>query len=179
MEYRSKTRDHGHGGSRPHRRHRHDMERHRIVALAPGDPRRGQEADGRPIPTIMPIAIEELLRAYSPVTMARVVAKDVEYKGCPMKAEDKILMNFPAANRDPEEFENPDEVNLDRAHNRHVAFGSGHPPVCGLEPCADGAAGSRSKSGSPGSRTSGSLPGEHVAWAGGQVRGPRSLPVVF
>ena len=73
----------------------------------------------------MPIAIEELLRAYSPVTMARVVAKDVEYGGCPMKAEDKVLMNFPAANRDPEEFDNPDEVILDRAHNRHVAFGSG------------------------------------------------------
>ena len=50
----------------------------------------------------MPTAIEELLRAYSPVTMAREVTEDVVYAGCPMKAGDKVLMNFPAANRDPE-----------------------------------------------------------------------------
>ena len=73
----------------------------------------------------MALAVEELLRAYSPVTMARVVTTDVEYAGCPMKAGDKILMNFPAANRDPEVFDDADEVVLDRAHNRHVAFGSG------------------------------------------------------
>src|ERR1700676_4415516 len=76
-------------------------------------------------PEVMALGVEELLRAYSPVTMARVVTTDVEYAGCPMKAGDKILMNFPAANRDPEVFENADEVVLDRAHNRHVAFGSG------------------------------------------------------
>ena len=57
--------------------------------------------------------------------MAREVTGDIEYAGCPMKAGDKVLMNFPAANRDPEAFEQPDEVVLDRAHNRHVAFGSG------------------------------------------------------
>ena len=76
-------------------------------------------------PELMPTAVEELLRAYSPVTMAREVTQDVEYAGCPMKAGDKVLMNFPAANRDPEAFEDPDVVLLDRAHNRHVAFGSG------------------------------------------------------
>src|ERR1700722_19628382 len=129
-------------------------------------------------PSIMPVAIEELLRAYSPVTMARVVTKDVEYAGCPMKAEDKVLMNFPAANRDPEEFEDPDEVILGRAHNRHVAFGSG------IHRCA----------GSNLARMEfrvaieewiaripdfGLAPGEHVAWAGGQARGPRVRPVVF
>jgi cytochrome P450 len=129
-------------------------------------------------PSLMPTAIEELLRAYSPVTMARVVTTDFEYAGCPMKAEDKVLMNFPAANRDPEEFENPDQVVLDRAHNRHVAFGSG------IHRCA----------GSNLARMElrvaleewiaripdfGLAPGEHVSWAGGQVRGPRALPVVF
>ena len=41
-----------------------------------------------------------------------------------MHADDKVLMNFPAANRDPEIFEDPDPP-LDREHNRHVAFGSG------------------------------------------------------
>ena len=73
----------------------------------------------------MPLAVEELLRAYSPVTMARVVTEDIEFQGCPMKAGDKVLMNFPAANRDPDAFDRPGQVILDRAHNRHVAFGSG------------------------------------------------------
>ena len=71
------------------------------------------------------MAIEEMLRAYAPVTMARIVTTDVEFGGCPMKAADKVLMNFPAANRDPPAFEDPDQVILDRARNRHVAFGSG------------------------------------------------------
>lgn len=76
-------------------------------------------------PEAMTLGVEELLRAYSPVTMARVVMADTEFQGCPMKAGDKILMNFPSANRDPEAFERPNEVILDREHNRHVAFGSG------------------------------------------------------
>ena len=57
--------------------------------------------------------------------MARVVTTDVEFAGCPMQAGDKVLMNFPAANRDPAVFEKADTVVLDRAVNRHIAFGSG------------------------------------------------------
>ena len=129
-------------------------------------------------PELMPTAVEELLRAYSPVTMAREVTEDIEYAGCPMKAGDKVLMNFPAANRDPEAFDQPDEVVLDRAHNRHVAFGSG------IHRCA----------GSNLARMELTValeewlaripdfslaPGEEISWAGGQVRGPRVLPVVF
>lgn len=129
-------------------------------------------------PGLMPTAVEELLRAYAPVTMAREVTEDVVYGGCPMKAGDKVLMNFPAANRDPEAFEDPDVVHLDRAHNRHVAFGSG------IHRCA----------GSNLARMELQValeewlaripdfslaPGEEMSWAGGQVRGPRVLPVVF
>jgi cytochrome P450 len=129
-------------------------------------------------PELMPTAVEELLRAYSPVTMARMVVEDIEYGGCPMKAGDKVLMNFPAANRDPEAFEDPDRVIIDRAHNRHVAFGSG------IHRCA----------GSNLARMELQValeewlrripdfsvaPGAHVEWAGGQVRGPRVLPVEF
>src|SRR5437870_637959 len=55
-------------------------------------------------PELMPNAVEELLRAYSPVTMARIMNSDYEYDGCPMKTDDRVLMNFPAANRDPEKF---------------------------------------------------------------------------
>jgi cytochrome P450 len=76
-------------------------------------------------PALMDTAVEELLRAYSPVTMARIVTEDVEVNGCPMEQGDKLLLNFPAANRDPAVFERADEVLLDRQQNRHVAFGSG------------------------------------------------------
>jgi cytochrome P450 len=129
-------------------------------------------------PEIMPLAIEELLRAYSPVTMARITVEDIEVAGCPMKAGDKVLMNFPGANRDPEVFENPDDVILDRAQNRHVAFGAG------IHRCA----------GSNLARMEltvaveewirripsfGLADNAEVTRAGGQVRGPRQVPVVF
>jgi cytochrome P450 len=129
-------------------------------------------------PEAMPLAIEELLRAYSPVTMARVVTSDVEFQGCPMHTGDKVLMNFPAANRDPEAFERPDEVILDRAHNRHVAFGSG------IHRCA-GSNLARMELRVAIEEWLKRIPefrieeGAEVTWAGGQVRGPRSVPVVF
>ena len=76
-------------------------------------------------PELMPVAIEEFLRAYAPVTMARLVAKDHDFHGCPMKADDWVLLPFPAANRDPAEFPDADEVIVDRLENRHAAFGLG------------------------------------------------------
>jgi cytochrome P450 len=118
------------------------------------------------------------LRAYAPVTMARVVTEDVDYAGCPMKAGDKILMNFPAANRDPEVFEDPATVVLDRAHNRHVAFGSGIHRCAGsnLARMELRVALEEWLRRIPEFRLAGA---ESVTWAGGQVRGPRLLPVVF
>src|SRR5262249_12255053 len=76
-------------------------------------------------PDLWPLAREEFLRAYSPVTMAREVNEDTEVLGCPMKAGDPLLLPFPAANRDPKAFDRADEVILDRAENRHLAFGLG------------------------------------------------------
>ena len=55
----------------------------------------------------------------------RRMSHDTESKGCPMKAGDRVLMDFPAANRDPEVFPDADKVILDRENNRHVAFGAG------------------------------------------------------
>ena len=78
----------------------------------------------------MPTAIEELLRAYSPVTMARRAVHDITLGGCPVRAGDKVLMNYPAANRDPRAFPDADRVVLDRTENRRLAFGAGiHPRV--------------------------------------------------
>ena len=76
-------------------------------------------------PEVMTFALEEFLRAYAPVTMARLVAKDNDFHGCPMKKDDWVLLPFPAANRDPKKFEDPDKFIVDREENRHAAFGLG------------------------------------------------------
>ena len=129
-------------------------------------------------PELIGTAVEELLRAYSPVTMARVVPEDFEYGGCPMSAGDRVIVNFPAANRDPEKFADPDKVIIDRHVNPHIAFG------VGIHRCA-GSNLARMEM-----RVSieewlkripefGLEDPEAVTWAGGQVRGPRSMPVVW
>jgi len=142
------------------------------LATHPGDRRRLATE-----PDLMPTAVEELLRAYSPVTMAREVVEDIEFEGCPMQAGDKVLMNFPGANRDPEAFDRADEVVLDRAVNRHVAFGSGIHRCAGsnLARMELRVALEEWLARIPEFR----LAGDEVTWAGGQVRGPRRLPVVF
>jgi len=142
------------------------------LATHPGDRRRLATE-----PDLMPTAVEELLRAYSPVTMAREVVEDIEFEGCPMQAGDKVLMNFPGANRDPEAFDRADAVVLDRAVNRHVAFGSGIHRCAGsnLARMELRVALEEWLARIPEFR----LAGDEVTWAGGQVRGPRRLPVVF
>jgi len=127
-------------------------------------------------PDLMPTAIEEFLRAFAPVTMARRLGTDVEYKGCPMKAGERVLMNFPAANRDPEVFPEPDKVVLDRQQNRHLAFGAG------IHRCA-GSNLARMELRVAVEEFLAAMPNfdivdqSKVTWAGGQVRGPRNIPV--
>jgi cytochrome P450 len=129
-------------------------------------------------PGLMDTAVEELLRAYSPVTMARAVTGDLDFNGCPMRQGDKVLLNFPAANRDPSVFDRADEVLLDRQENRHVAFGSG------IHRCA-GSNLARMELRIALEEWLKRVPvfhldeGAEVLWAGGQVRGPRQLHVVF
>lgn len=127
-------------------------------------------------PELMPTAVEEFLRFYSPVTMARSVTEDTEFNGCPMKAGDKILMAFPAGNRDPEHFEDPDVFKLDRARNRHFAFGSGIHRCLGsnLARMELRIAIERFLDRVPTFELSD--PGA-VTWSGGQIRGPRTVPV--
>jgi hypothetical protein len=127
-------------------------------------------------PELLPTAIEELLRMYAPVTMARIVSQDAEIGGCPVKAGDSVLLPFPAANRDPEVFPDADKVIIDREENRHVAFG------LGIHRCL----------GSNLARLELRIAVEvfiqrfpkfeladpsTVTWSLGQVRGPRKLPV--
>ena len=76
-------------------------------------------------PSLMPTAIEELLRFHAFVPPARKLKQDVEYEGCPMKAGQMVLMPLWSANRDPRAFEDAGTVRLDRSPNRHTAFGAG------------------------------------------------------
>ena len=127
-------------------------------------------------PELMPYAVEEFLRFYAPVTMARLVNADMEYLGCPMKEYDWILLGFPAANRDPVAFKDADKFIIDRAENRHVAFG------LGIHRCI----------GSNLARLELRVALEEfirrypkfelankddVTWSQGQIRGPRNLPL--
>ncbi|WP_406157195.1 cytochrome P450 [Streptomyces sp. NBC_00882] len=79
-------------------------------------------------PELLPTAIEELLRVtplspYSENT--RIALEDVEVGGQLVKAGEGVMV-FPAvANRDPRVFERPEELDLTRAHNPHIAFGHG------------------------------------------------------
>ena len=138
----------------------HPADRHRLAAE----------------PDLMPTALEEFLRAYAPVTMARLVAKDFEFRGCQFKEGDWLLLPFPSANRDPAVFPEPDTVVVDRLENRHSAFG------LGIHRCI----------GSNLARMELRVALEEwvkrypdfelaepsqVTWSAGQVRGPRTIPV--
>jgi cytochrome P450 len=129
-------------------------------------------------PELMATGVEEFLRVYAPVTMARLVAQDFDFHGNELKEGDWLLLSFPAANRDPAVFLDPDVVVLDRENNRHAAFGLGihrclgsnlarmeltvaleewlarYPEFALSDPSA-------------------------VTWSTGQVRGPRTLPVII
>jgi hypothetical protein len=125
-------------------------------------------------PALMPTAIEELLRAYAPVTMAREVVKETSIDGCTFKPGQMVLLSFPAACRDPEVFPDADKVVIDRKENRHAAFGLGIHRCVGsnLARMELTVAVEELLKRIPAF----SLDGE-VTWSEGTVRGPRKLPL--
>ena len=77
-------------------------------------------------PGKLDLAIEELIRFIPPQPgVARNVTQACEFAGQELAEGDRLLLLWPSANRDPEEFPNPDELVLDRQPNRHLGFGSG------------------------------------------------------
>jgi cytochrome P450 len=141
------------------------------LARTPGDRRRLVAEPG-----LLRTAVEEFLRAYAPVTMARLVKDDMQWHGVDMKADDWILLSFPAANRDPAQFDRAGEVIIDREVNRHAAFGLGIHRCLGshlarmelrvalqawLERIPEFTLEDPSA----------------VTWSTGQIRGPRTLPL--
>jgi cytochrome P450 len=129
-------------------------------------------------PSLMPTAIEELLRAFSPVTMAREVTKETTIEGCPVKAGNMVLLSFPAANRDPAIFPDADKVVIDRRENRHAAFGLGIHRCVGsnLARMEMQVAIEEWLKRIPDFRLD---PAGTVTWSQGTVRGPRQLPILF
>ena len=129
-------------------------------------------------PELMRGAVEELLRAFSPVTMAREIVRDTEFGGVLFKNGEMVLLSFAAANRDIEIFDRPNVIELGRTNNPHVAFGYGRHRCIGaglarmeirvaLEEWLNAF-----PSFSLDTRRS-------INWSEGVVRGPRTVPVLL
>lgn len=80
---------------------------------------------------MLPTALEEILRWSSPVlTMRRTATRDVTISGAEIRAGDKVVLFYPAANFDENVFENPNAFDITRRPNPHVSFGGGGPHFC-------------------------------------------------
>ncbi|MCB0091173.1 MAG: cytochrome P450, partial [Caldilineaceae bacterium] len=78
-------------------------------------------------PSLIEAAVEELLRYDGPVDRAtmRFAAEDVELGGQLIQRGQAVAVALTSANRDPDQFAQPDEVDITRPDNRHLAFGFG------------------------------------------------------
>lgn len=94
----------------------HDGDRRRIVAE----------------PDIRTNALEEMLRAYPVIQLGRKSTMDTEVGGCPIRADTMITLPLAGANRDPHEYDRPEQVDFDRESLRHIGFGVGPHRCLGL-----------------------------------------------
>jgi cytochrome P450 len=85
---------------------------------------------GREPEELLPGAVEECLRYAPPVIrFRRTATRDTELHGVQIRADDKVVVFHPAANRDPRAFDDPDAFDIRRRANSHVSFGYG-PHAC-------------------------------------------------
>lgn len=128
---------------------------------------------------LIPTAVDEFIRYTTPVNqMARTATSDATVGTCPVHSGDKVLLAFGAANRDPDVFEDPDEVVLDRFPNRHLSFGAGPHRCVGSHYAKLMVRIALEES----LRLLGNFEvrdRSELVWTGGEARGLRSLPVVF
>ena len=130
-------------------------------------------------PELHDFAIEEFLRFYAPVEIGRVPTRPTDLSGNPVAEGDLVWLSYPAANRDPAVFADADQFVIDRPHNRHLAFGAG------VHRC-QGSHLARMELRVAISTWMARVPpfqlqeGATVEWTtGGQVRGPRVIPIAF
>ncbi|GHF36545.1 hypothetical protein FHX82_006767 [Amycolatopsis bartoniae] len=76
-------------------------------------------------PSIAPRAADELLRYHGFHHITRQVSRDTEFAGVPMRKGDVVLLPTGGANRDPEQFEDPNTVDFSRKASHHLTFGAG------------------------------------------------------
>jgi len=80
---------------------------------------------------VTPTAVEEIVRMASPVTfMRRTATGEVSLSGHQFHEGDKVVMFYGAANRDPREFDQPEQFDVLRTPNNHVGFGGPGPHFC-------------------------------------------------
>lgn len=131
-------------------------------------------------PSLMDSALEEFLRFFTPVqAVARTVTGETSLSGTTLQRSDRVLLAWASANRDAGQFDEPDEVKLDREPNRHCGFGMG------IHRCVGSNLG-RAQFKVIVSEVLRRLPDYQVVWEGakryehvGEVNGWETLPVVF
>ena len=80
----------------------------------------------RSTPSVLPSAVEEILRWFNPLHyFRRTATQDVELRGSTIKAGDKVAMYYTSANRDEEVFDDPQRFDITRSPNPHLSFGIG------------------------------------------------------
>lgn len=125
-------------------------------------------------PELLETATEEFLRVYAPVSVGRLAQEDVCLHGRAIAEGERILLSFGAANRDPEVFDEPEEIRIDRRRNRHLTFGSGEHRCLGSNLA-------RLELRISLEEWLRVMPGYHlvdsgsVSWSGGQTRGPERV----
>ena len=143
------------------------------LAKTPGRPRSASSAE----PELLPTAMEELLRAYAPVTMARLVKEDMHWHG--VRHEGRRLDPAVVPGGQPR----PGAVRPAPTRSSSTARSTGTPRSASASTAASvrtwrgWSSGSPSKCGSSGSRGSPSHDPAAVTWSAGQIRGPRTLPL--
>jgi cytochrome P450 len=133
-------------------------------------------------PSLVPSAVEELLRFHGPATVAgpRFAVEDVELAGRQIRKGEMVIPLLKSANRDEHQFSQPEELDITRSINRHLAFGYGIHMCLGapLARVEGDVAFSTLLRRMPGLRLG--IPREEVAWHFAlSSQGLASLPVTF
>jgi cytochrome P450 len=102
---------------------------HAMIAIQDNPDQRAallEDLDGR-----LPVAVEEFVRWASPVmTFRRTATRDTEIRGQAIAEGQKVVLVYPAGNRDETAFEHPERFDVMRTPNRHLGFGGGGPHYC-------------------------------------------------